>query len=155
MGKINVGRVLLGGLLAGLVLNIGEYLANAVLFARQIEDSMRALNLPTASGSFIALAVTVTFVLGIAMVFLYAAIRPRFGPGIKTAVIAGLMVWLLAYAYNSVLNVGLGIFPLNLTLIGLVWGLVEAPLAAVVGAWAYKEEESEARVSDAYQQRGA
>jgi hypothetical protein len=35
----------------------------------------------------------------------------------------------------------MGIFPLNLTLIGLAWALVEAPLATLVGAWVYREQE--------------
>jgi hypothetical protein len=33
MGKTNVARVLLGGLLAGLVLNIFEYVLNGVVYA--------------------------------------------------------------------------------------------------------------------------
>src|SRR5437667_4515115 len=38
------------------------------------------------------------FVLGVLLVWLYAAIRPRFGPGPKTSLIAGLVLWFLAYA---------------------------------------------------------
>ena len=39
MGKINFGRVLLGGLVAGLVINIGEYLLNGVVLAKQMEGT--------------------------------------------------------------------------------------------------------------------
>jgi hypothetical protein len=32
------------------------------------------------------------------------------------------------------------LFPASLIIIGLIWGLIELPIAAVVGAWLYKEE---------------
>lgn len=44
MGKINIGRVLLGGLAAGLVMNIGEFLLNAVVLAKDLEEAMRKAN---------------------------------------------------------------------------------------------------------------
>jgi hypothetical protein len=46
MGRINYGRVVLGGLLAGLIINISEFLLNGVVFAREMEEAMRALNRP-------------------------------------------------------------------------------------------------------------
>jgi len=33
----------------------------------------------------------------------------------------------------------MGIFPRNMLMTGLVWGLVELIVATVAGAWAYKE----------------
>jgi hypothetical protein len=36
MKKINMGRVLLGGLIAGVVLNIGEFLLNGVVLAKSM-----------------------------------------------------------------------------------------------------------------------
>ncbi|HEY3125318.1 MAG TPA: hypothetical protein VGK70_14805 [Thermoanaerobaculia bacterium] len=36
MGQINWGRVFLGGLLAGVVINVGEFLFHAVLFKDQM-----------------------------------------------------------------------------------------------------------------------
>ena len=43
MGRINWGRVFLGGLLAGVVINVGEFLFHAVLFKDQMAEAMRAL----------------------------------------------------------------------------------------------------------------
>jgi hypothetical protein len=37
----------------------------------------------------------------------------------------------------AIMNMGL--FPQKLVMIGLVWGLVEYILAAIAGAWVYKE----------------
>lgn len=43
MGKINIGRVLLGGLLAGLVVNIFEFVTNGVVLASQRDAGLKAL----------------------------------------------------------------------------------------------------------------
>ncbi|HTG13743.1 MAG TPA: hypothetical protein VK747_00595, partial [Blastocatellia bacterium] len=102
MGKINMGRVILGGLLAGLIINIGESVLNGMILAKDLEDVMRSLNKPAITGSAIAVFVVLGFVLGIIIVWIYAAIRPRFGPGPKTALCAGLTVWALAYLYAAV-----------------------------------------------------
>jgi len=139
MGKINVGRVLLGGLLAGAVLNIGEFVLNGLLLAETMAEDFRRLNLPDPGGSFIAKAVVITFLLGIAIVYLYAAIRPRFGAGVKAAVCAGLIAWFFVYLYAGYIYEAMGIVSAKSFLIGLVWGILEYSLGAIAGAWLYKE----------------
>ncbi|HZS09562.1 MAG TPA: hypothetical protein VFD58_32340 [Blastocatellia bacterium] len=155
MEKINWSRIILGGLLAGLIMNVGEFVLNVVLFAKELEEATRKLNLPPPGGDFIAKAVVLVFITGIVAVLVYAAIRPRFGAGPKTAVIAGVIVWLLAYVYQGLLSAAMGMFPLSLTLIGLAWGLVEVTLATLAGAWLYKESGPESAASHAYQERSA
>lgn len=139
MGKINMGRVILGGLLAGLVIDIGETVLNAVILGKDWEAAMQALNRPTMGGGAIALFMILGFALGIAMVWTYAAIRPRFGPGPKTAICAGLLVWFFSYFYPSVGLSAMDIFPTKLIVVGVVWGIFETAIASVAGAWAYKE----------------
>jgi hypothetical protein len=139
MSNINTGRVVLGGLLAGLVLNIGEFVLNEVVLGSQMRTWFAQHNFKEPAGSFIAIAVVLTFVLGIVMVLTYALIRPRLGPGVKTAIIAGLISWFAVYFYTGIINGVL--FGLTINLIGMtiVWGLVEYALAAILGAWAYTE----------------
>lgn len=139
MNNINFGRALLGGLLAGLVLNIGEYLLNEIVLAKQMAEFFSKFQVPPPGGSFIALAVIMTFILGIVIVVLYALIRPRLGPGPKAAVIAAVIVWFGVYVYTGVLNGVIFAIPLNLMIIGMVWGLVEYIIAAIAGAWFYTE----------------
>ena len=141
MNKINVGRVLLGGLVAGVVLNIGEFLLNGVILAKEMEADFSRLNLPKQPmTNFYVIATVATFILGIAIVYLYAAIRPRFGAGVKTAVCAGLIAWFFVYVYVGAIYNGLGIVSTSLTVKGIVWGLFEYAIAAAAGAWLYKEE---------------
>jgi hypothetical protein len=139
VGHIDTTRVVLGGLLAGLVINISEFVLNGIMLGADINAALARMNLAPVGGSAIAIFLLMGFVLGIVVVWLYAAIRPRFGPGAMTAAYAGLLVWLLAYVWGSVGYMVMGFFPLGVILTGIVWGLFELVIAAVAGAWAYRE----------------
>lgn len=139
MGKINLGRVILGGLVAGLILNIGEFILNDVLLRAHLKAFLSTHLFQEPPPSFVVIAVGLTFVLGIVLVLGYVAIRPRFGPGPKTAVIAALFAWFGIYFYTGVINGVLFGIPTNTLLLALGWGLVEYVLAALAGAALYKE----------------
>ena len=139
MRGINLARVVLGGLFAGLVINIGESVFNAWLFAAEMEAALARLNLPMVGNNAIATFVVLGFAFGIATIWLYAAIRPRFGAGVSTALCAGSTAWFFGYLYPSIGYLVMGFFPTRLIAIGLVWSLVEVSLAAVAGAWLYHE----------------
>ena len=139
MGGINLGRVVLGGLLAGLVIDVSEYVLNEVVLGEQMDAAMQRLNLPPVGGGAIGVFVVLGFALGIAATGLYAAIRPRFGPGVRTALCAGSTVWFFAYLYPSIGMGVLGFFPTGVITLAVIWGLVELLVAAVLGAWFYQE----------------
>lgn len=139
MGRINWGRVIVGGLLAGLVLNIVDYVTYGVVLAGDMEAAMRDLGRDPVAASQIMWFVLLDFLYGILLVYTYAAIRPRFGPGPKTAVIAGILVWVGAGLLHTIGMLPMGIFPARLMIIGLVVALIAMPVAAVVGARFYKE----------------
>lgn len=139
MGKINFARVLIGGLVAGLILNIGEWILNGVILAKEMKDFFTKCGFPEPGTNFMVIAVVITFVLGVVLVLVYAAIRPRFGAGPKTAIIAALFVWFGVYVYQTVIGLGLGMAPPKVAVIALVWGLVEYMLAALAGGALYKE----------------
>lgn len=139
MGKINFGRVLLGGLVAGVILNIGEWVLNGFVLRKEMQDFFKRCGFQEPGPKFLVIAVAITFVLGIVLVLGYAAIRPRFGAGPKTAILAGLFAWFGVVVYQNVIAAGLGMVPANLVAIVLGWELVEYFLAALVGAALYKE----------------
>src|SRR5437762_12736099 len=99
MNKINFGSVLLGGIVAGLVLNIGEFVLNGIILGPHIEADMERMNLTPPGSGFAVLAVTLTFVFRILAVLLYAKMRARLGPGPKTALLTALIRWCCVYAY--------------------------------------------------------
>src|SRR6266567_5222032 len=114
MNKINFGRVLLGGIVAGVILNLGEMALNGKILATQMTDFFKRCGFPEPGTYFFIIAIAITFVLGIVIVLGYAAIRPRFGPGPKTAIIAALFAWFGVYVYQNVIALGLGMVPMKL-----------------------------------------
>src|SRR5207302_10981411 len=93
MGRINWGRVVVGGLLAGVVLNIVDSVFFGVMMKQDIAAAMHALGKqPGAMDRLVSSFVVLDFVTGIGLLWVYAAIRPRLGAAAKTAVIAGVAV---------------------------------------------------------------
>lgn len=141
MGKIKWTRVLLGGLLAGVIINAIEFFTNGVVLARDWEATMKALGRTMTPGALVVFVIW-GFLAGISAIWLYAAARPRFGPGVNTAALTGFAFWIFAYALPTLGNLALGLFPKRLLVIGVLAGLVEVILASVAGAWLYKEESA-------------
>ena len=83
---------------------------------------------------------------GIAVVWLYAAIRPRYGAGPKTAVTAGLALWVASVLLPNIGFMGVnGLFSNNLTVMTTIGGIVECVVAALAGAAVYKESAETVR----------
>ena len=139
MEKINIKMVLLGGLIAGLVLNIGEFVLNGLVIGDAWMEWAKSMNLPEMGGNVIIFYVIWSFLVGIALVWLHAAIRPRFGANIRTAMIAGLFIWVTMWVLGFGSMLIQGVFPNDLIITSIVWGLFEVPLASVAGAYLYKE----------------
>lgn len=79
------------------------------------------------------------FLTGIAAIWLYAAARPRFGPGAKTAAMTGFGFWVIGYALPQIGWAAMHLFRHRLIAIGAAVGLVEIILGSIAGAALYKE----------------
>jgi hypothetical protein len=139
---INLKKALLGGLAAGVVLNIIDY----IVFTYMLGNRMRAdanafvpgLGDAMMGGSPVP-NILLNFVIGFLLVWTYAAIRPRFGPGANTAVYAGVLFWMLGAIFNS------GYLVMGMMSRGLWWTyaaiyLVTLIVSSIAGAFVYKEE---------------
>ena len=133
-----------GGLLAGLIINIGEFILNEPILGAELKEVMAGMNQEPPGSGAIMIFVIMGFAVGILAVWLYAAIRPRFGPGAKTAACAGLTVWALGWLVPNISFMAMGWFPMKLLVIASVWSLVEVTLATVAGAWLYTESDQPA-----------
>lgn len=142
MGKINMGRVVLGGMLAGLVLIVLATVFTALFIGQEeLRAAVQAMRPPTIKGAAPVFLVFAFFFLGILMTWWYAAIRPRFGPGPKTAAIAGLAVWLTANPAQSFLLGHVAQFPIGFVVRSMVMYLAMIVASSVAGAWVYKEQQ--------------
>jgi hypothetical protein len=141
MASINVPRVILGGLAAGLVMNVLDVTTGLTILADDMNANAQRLNLDPAVLNSTAAMVTwiiVDFLYGLLVVFTYAGFRPRFGPGPKTAVIAGLTI----YAAITVILAGflaVGMFMQDVFIKQAAIALVVNIVASLVGAAIYKE----------------
>lgn len=142
MAQLNSSRVVVGGLAAGLVMNIIDATTNGFLLGARWKAETDALNpgLMAKTGASGTLGwVIVDFILGILTVWVYAGIRSRFGPGPGTALRAALVIWLAAHlAYVS--YAFMGYYSWSLILGSSVGGLVAALAGGYVGARLYREE---------------
>jgi hypothetical protein len=140
MGKINLGRVILGGIAAGIVSDALGYLVDGVLLAHRWADGMARLGRLEFSQNMWIWFDLLGIVGGIVLIWIYAAIRPRLGAGVKTAVYAGVVVWILGTLLPNVSFMCVaGLFSRHLTLYTTAGGLVEVVAGAIVGAAIYKE----------------
>jgi hypothetical protein len=139
MGKINLQKVMVGGLIAGVVLNAVDFVLYGVVLKEQMAAAMTALGKQPITNAQMPWFVVLDFVAGIFLVWMYAAVRPRFGPGPATAVKAGLAVWFVAGLLNTLFMWPMGLMPQNMMITTLAVMLVEFPLAAAVGAKFYTE----------------
>lgn len=71
------------------------------------------------------------------LMWLYAALRPMFGVGIRTALISSAfaLVFITSYAVNQT---NLGLFPWWISLTELVFQVIELPIALIAGAQYYE-----------------
>jgi hypothetical protein len=139
MGGINVGRWLAGGVAAAVVIFALEGVSS-IFYLDQMMASLAALGLEMEiSGSAMAVNVLVSLISGLVLIFFYAAVRPRFGPGPKTAILVAVVLWFGGYFLSLVGYQVVGIYPTGLLVTWGIVGIVEMIIAALVGGWIYKE----------------
>src|SRR5262249_8469890 len=134
--------VVLCGLLTGVVWGVLCAIALPLVLVERhdIPPSLPVTTLdePGSSTGLRAVVVIMPLVLGISTMWLYAAIRPRYGPGPKTAALAGFAVWLFGSWVDATWAVFKAVRPGAFVAPAAV-SLPIVLVAAVVGAWLYKE----------------
>ena len=141
MKQVNVGRIILGGVVAALIINAIEWVINGVVLKADWEAAMQSLNRPTeVSGFAIAVYNIIGLLEGIIGVWLYAAISGRYGSGPITRAKAGLVTWTLV---SLIPNLGLlpsHLLPGRLMMFTSVVDFVAILLGITMGAILYREE---------------
>ena len=137
MGRINWGRIVPCGLVAGFVWTLLSSLVT-VFVGHDFATAVPGNRLSAPSGGLVTFLFVVNLVEGIWAMWLYAAVRPRYGAGPKTAVMVGFSWWVI----SSLIDVTWGAFgfvPAGALLGPIVGSLPAIVVAALAGAWLYKE----------------
>ncbi len=140
MGKINIGRLILGGIVAGVVADLLDYLVDNLWLGQKwaVEMSLLGHN-PFSTHTWIGFDL-LGIAGGLVAIWIYAGIRPRFGPGVKTAIYAGVAAWIIGTLLpNASFMYVAHLFTRHLTLYTTLGGLVEVVVGTIAGAALYKE----------------
>src|ERR1700730_14214387 len=115
MSKVNTTRAILAGLAAGLVINIVDFVVNVPILGAQWAAAAKALTIDIEKISATAAVgwITSDFLNGLFAAWLYAAMRPRCGPGAGTGLCAGAATWFIVHVALASL-VFQATFPLHL-----------------------------------------
>jgi hypothetical protein len=147
MRRINWQRLFLAGLLTGFVANLLQFAVNRLYLFSLWDAAIVTRGLPMTERTNNRFPLfLMTLVGGIFCVWLYAMIRSPFGSGPKTAALAGGIFWLLSWVFPVILWSLSGPFPalpLWLLAIHLTTYLGVAVVATMLGAWSYKEYDTQ------------
>jgi hypothetical protein len=136
---MNMGRLIAGGLVAGVVGNALHALSGMYLTTVEMSDMQRRLGLSQdAINSSMTTWIIVDFVWGLLLVFTYAAMRSRLGPGPKTAVVSGVTLWLAVASVFAGLT-AIGVYTDQAFIKETFLNLVTVLAASLAGAYVYKE----------------
>lgn len=141
MPQINWTRLIIGGLVAAIIMFLTDgFFHEKVVNAdwQAVYVGLRAAQ-PEPHGT--GLAYFAIFELGRGMIslLLYATMRTHFGPGPKTAVLAGIAGWVAFSLTGPVQFIPLGFFSNALWLKVGAFHLVTSIIATLAGAAIYKE----------------
>jgi hypothetical protein len=138
MGRINVGRVVLCGIIAVIVIDLIAGLANTLLLGAWWNAAARSMNQPPLGLTQITLFKVWGLVIGFAAAWIYAGFRPRFGASHRTAIIAGLTTWFLASVCASFSAAIVG-YPIGLMIAVSVIGFFAIMIGSLIGNYFYQE----------------
>jgi hypothetical protein len=136
VSKINWARLSLGGVIAFIVWTVLDMVVTASLGHDFAAVPGNRLAHPTAG--FIIYNLVINLLEGISIIWLYAAIRPRYGAGARTAVIAAFAWWFIV-SLGDATWCSFGFFPPRTVIPLMVATLPALVLATLAGAWLYRE----------------
>ena len=134
MDGIRWSRVFLGGLAAGFVINV--FFVGPALGAAHLSVGAAT----PATTVMAAILVGLVFVISFLVTWLYATLRPRFGPGRRTAAIAGLASGLVLALFEFIgWLLTSKLFPASeLAIVALITS-ASVVITTLLGAWVYEK----------------
>jgi hypothetical protein len=141
---INTAKVAVGGIAAAVVNMVLGYAIFGMWLGPAMNAEMDAV-MPGASakmmgGGGMGWQLAGTVVMAFVMAWTYAAMRPRFGPGMKTAVMAALPTWFAGLFFWAQNVMSLGMISMKNMVLGSIAALIINIAMAATAGFLYKEE---------------
>jgi hypothetical protein len=137
MEKMNWSRVILCGVLTGVVWTVLSAISTWYVGA-DFNSAVPGNKIFAPGAGLAAFLLAVNLAGGIWTIWLYAAIRPRYGAGAKTAAVAGFSWWVVSSLADATWG-SFRLVPIKALLPLSAVSLPEMIVAALIGAWLYKE----------------
>jgi len=140
--KINYARMLLSGLVASIILFAVGGIVNGSILSNDFQawsGAMGKLIEHMSLSHAMILWIIMDLIQGFGGVWIYVAIRPRFGAGPRTALRAGIMLWIVSKLAVALDILALGVLPHKIIHGQLIGSFIGILLAVLIGAWLYKE----------------
>ena len=135
--KINKRRLVLCGLLSGLILNAGETYLNGPMLADRWSETMQALNLEPVGPIAVLYFFVMNFLLGIGLIWIYLIYSVKYGRGYRSVLYAAVTVWFLVWVWTYMANWVLKMYSASIVIPSIIWGFFEVSLAAIAGSFIY------------------
>ena len=136
---MNYAKIAVGGIVAGIICFVGDGIVHGVLLQSKWMEIANTLHLPQGGSGGYEYFSVYDLAKGVASVLLYAMIRPRFGPGPRTALIAGLLTWALVLPIPLCGLIPIHFFGRKFALLWSIYGIFPVVIGAVAGSWLYRE----------------
>ena len=141
MNRIRLNRLIIAGLATFLVFIAIELVWEGLIGAHILRNAMSALRSYPSLSHWRILNQAFNLAIGLGncfmLIWLYASLRPMFGVGSRTALIASAFMFAFIFAFGLNLT-NMGVIPLRLTLLDALNLIIELPLALVAGAQVYE-----------------
>jgi hypothetical protein len=138
VNRINLARLLLMGLVIGVIVDVVEGIGTGWLLGAQFTAALAALGRGPLTVSEIVLFNLWGLIIGQATAVVYVGFRSRFGPGPLTALYAAVVIWVTGYFLHYLVLAIVGMPAGLMATVGAV-GLVEIVVATIVGMHVYQE----------------
>jgi hypothetical protein len=143
LNEIKVKRLFLTGFITLVVFILVEFLVESaferLVFEHGISEWYIELGIPQWNWVNNLVNILIALLNTTMLIWLYAALRPMFGVGIKTALITSLFGFTFATAFA--LNMAnISPYPWKIALLETLYLAIELPVAMIIGAYIYERD---------------
>jgi hypothetical protein len=146
MSNVNWGKFVLGAVIVAAIC----FVSDGFLHQRVVSDQWQAVvaalgaTVPEHAGFSMIWFVVFEAGRGFLAMYVYVLLRPRLGPGVKTATWAGVATWVAFSLTGPAQFIPLGFYSTTLWFTVAIYQLVFTIIAAIVGAAPYSEKPATA-----------